>query len=78
MYAISKKNLWCIASLFEGWNETPVWSCLQGHLGQAFADDPDNPQSAQISIGDFCFLPVYPIQNSLETFPIPAKFLLLL
>lgn len=73
MYTISKKNLWCIASLFEGWNETPVWSCLQGHLGQAFADDPDNPQSAQISIGDFCFFAGIPNPELIRNIPDPSK-----
>ncbi len=44
-----------IAPFFSGWNETLIWSCLQGHMGHAVADDNDNPTAAQIVIGDFCF-----------------------
>lgn len=73
MHAISKKNLQRIAPLFEGWNETPVWSCLQGHLGQAFADDPDSPQSAQISIGDFCFFAGMPDPELIKNIPDPGS-----
>lgn len=44
-----------IAPLFSGWDETLIWSCLQGHMGQAWADDLENPLAAQIITGDFCF-----------------------
>ena len=44
-----------IAPFFSGWNETLIWSCLQGHMGYAVADDNDNPTAAQIVVGDFCF-----------------------
>lgn len=44
-----------IAPLFSGWNETLVWSVLQGHMGYALADDEENPTSAQLVLGDFCF-----------------------
>lgn len=44
------------APLFEGWEETPVWSCLDGIMGQAQADSPVRPRSGRILIGDFCFL----------------------
>jgi GNAT superfamily N-acetyltransferase len=44
-----------IAPLFSGWNETFIWSCLQGHMGYAVADDEDNPTAAQIVVGDICF-----------------------
>lgn len=44
-----------VAGLFEGWQETLIWSCLQDCMGRAYADDEENPQSAQIVVGDFCF-----------------------
>ncbi|WP_195268779.1 GNAT family N-acetyltransferase [Eubacterium sp. 1001713B170207_170306_E7] len=71
MYIISKKDRNRIAPLFEGWNETPVWSYLQGHLGQAFVDDPDSPRSAQILIGDFCFFAGIPNPELIENIPDP-------
>lgn len=45
-----------IAHFFEGWEETAVWSCLQGCMGKAFADDRENPKAAGIVVGDFCFV----------------------
>lgn len=42
--------------LFAGWDETPIWSCLQGCMGEAWADRIDRPQSARLLVGDFCFL----------------------
>ncbi len=45
-----------IAPLFDGWNETMIWSCLQGRHGRAWADNGNPPRSAQIIVGDFCVL----------------------
>lgn len=45
----------CLERLFEGWQETLIWSCLQGCMGRAYADSVSNPKSAQIVIADFCF-----------------------
>ncbi|GLB30707.1 acetyltransferase [Lacrimispora amygdalina] len=42
--------------LFSGWEETLIWSCLQNVMGRAFADREKDPCSAQLVIGDFCFL----------------------
>lgn len=52
---ISPEKMKNIAPLFEGWDETLIWSCLQGHMGRAWADDVDMPSAAQIITGDFCF-----------------------
>jgi GNAT superfamily N-acetyltransferase len=41
--------------LFTGWEETLIWSCLEHIMGRAFADREEDPQSAQLLIGDFCF-----------------------
>lgn len=50
---IIEKN--SIESLFKGWQETMIWSCLQGVMGRAFADHEHSPEAAQIVVGDFCF-----------------------
>lgn len=55
MVEISAEKMRKIAPLFESWEETMVWSCLQGHMGKAWADEEENPVSAQIFVGDFCF-----------------------
>lgn len=41
------------ASLFEGWEETLIWSCLQGVMGEVLVDNPENPQSALAKIGRY-------------------------
>ena len=41
--------------LFEGWEETLIWSCLQGVMGKIYADDPDHPTAVMAVIGDFTF-----------------------
>lgn len=55
MYRIKKDEMDKIASLFDSWIETPIWSCLQGYMGRAWADDSSKPVSAQIITGDLCF-----------------------
>lgn len=42
-------------SLFDGWQETMVWSCLQGAMGKMYADSLESPASAMVLLGDFAF-----------------------
>ncbi len=44
------------AHLFEGWQETMIWSCLQGVMGNIYADASEHPSGAMALLGDFCFL----------------------
>ena len=37
MHKLTKEELPAIAPLFEGVQETMVWSCLQGLMGEAYA-----------------------------------------
>lgn len=50
---LKKNELINIEHLFQDWDETLIWSCLQGCMGQAWTDN--NFQVAQIIIGDFFF-----------------------
>lgn len=43
------------AALFAGWEETTIWSCLQGIMGAVYADCQDHPASAMAILGDFAF-----------------------
>ncbi|MCM1121344.1 MAG: GNAT family N-acetyltransferase [Eubacterium sp.] len=43
------------AALFDGWEETIVWSCLQGVMGRIYATDINHPVSAMATLGDFAF-----------------------
>ena len=40
------------AHLFEGWQETMIWSCLQGVMGNIYADASEHPSGAMALLGD--------------------------
>ena len=44
-----------VAPLVKDWEETLIWSCLQGCMGQASTVDSPVPESVQILVGAFCF-----------------------
>ena len=43
------------AALFGDWKETMINSCLQGVMGDIYADCENQPKSAAAVLGDFCF-----------------------
>lgn len=49
--------------LFNGWQETIIWSCLQNVMGQVYADSTESPASAMALLGDFCFLAGKPMEE---------------
>lgn len=44
-----------VSSLFDNWEETLIWSCLQGIMGKIYADDLNSPTAAMAVLGDFSF-----------------------
>ncbi len=44
-----------VSSLFDKWEETLIWSCLQGIMGKIYADNLSTPTAAMAIIGDFTF-----------------------
>lgn len=44
-----------VKGLFENWEETLIWSCIQGVMGRIYADEKEHPKSAMAILGDFCF-----------------------
>ncbi len=80
MYRLKKEDMFRIAPFFDGWEETLLWSCLQGYMGNAWTDNIENPQSAQIVTGDFCFFAGKPdielVKNVPESFP--SKYILMI
>lgn len=44
-----------LVPMFEKMDSTILLSYLQGHMGTAWVDDPDNPTVAQITVGIFVF-----------------------
>lgn len=45
-----------IEHLFSPWQETCIWSALQGIMGNIYAEDTAQPDAAIVILGDFCFL----------------------
>ena len=44
-----------VAPLFAGWEESVIWSCLQGVMGDIYADDLEHPTCAMAILGDFAY-----------------------
>ena len=53
VYGITDTDI--VSSLFGSWEETLIWSCLQGIMGKIYADDLNTPSAAMAIIGDFTF-----------------------
>lgn len=49
------KNTHSVAPIFADWKETIIWSCLEGVMGEIYANGTENPKSAMAILGDFCF-----------------------
>lgn len=77
---LEKEDMYRISHLFDGWNETLIWSCLQGYMGNAWTDNIENPKSAQIITGDLCFFAGIPnselVKNIPHTFPSQEIFMI--
>ena len=48
-------NLSKASHLFDGWQETMIYSCLQGVMGHIYVTDLENPKSALAFVGCFAF-----------------------
>ena len=44
------------SALFAGWQDSVVWSALQGVMGKIYVDSLEKPESGVVMLGDFCFL----------------------
>lgn len=45
-----------VESLFSGWEETLIYSCLQKVMGKVYVTDQDSPKSAMAFVGCFAFV----------------------
>lgn len=45
-----------VSYIFNDWQETLIWSCLEGIMGTIYVNDIKNPVSAAAELGDFCFI----------------------
>ena len=78
--SLTKEDMYKLTPFFKGWNETLIWSCLQGYMGNAWVDDINNPQSAQIITGDFCFFAGIPNSELVKNIPgcFPSQCILMI
>lgn len=49
------KDIKEVEHLFQGWEETLIWSCLQGVMGEIYAEKREEPEAAMAILGDFAF-----------------------
>lgn len=61
VYEISSNKY--IEKLFDDWQETLIWSCLQGVMGHLYVTNQERPDCAMALIGDFCFFAGNPNQE---------------
>lgn len=66
VYFVPKEKRECLKPLVEGWDETMIWSCIQGCMGEVYADSINMPLSARFVIGDFCFFAGKPVRELVE------------
>lgn len=77
MQQIAEKDRESLSSLLAGWEETMLWSYLEGFHGKAWADAALHPASAQVLVGDFCFFAGRPEPELVWNIPSGTDFLLL-
>jgi hypothetical protein len=58
-----------VKKLFEGWQETLIYSCMQKTMGRIYVTDTDNPTSALAYVGCFGFVAGKPNRELLENKP---------
>lgn len=63
-------------ALFAGWEETMIYSCLEGRMGAVYADRERYPRCAAAVLGDFCFLAGQPSVQCLPKLPCPYPSIL--
>ena len=56
-------NTTSVQHLFSNWQETCIWSALQGIMGDIYAEDTENPNAAKVILGDFCFIAGEPCEE---------------
>ena len=61
-----------IAEIFNNWNETIIWSCLQGVMGEIYTNSPADDAAAAI-LGDFAFYAGKPSEKLIRFKPQSCK-----
>lgn len=73
IYCITGDKLTNLETLFAGWEETMIASCLQGIMGSVWADSVDHPTSVQLVVADFCLFAGEPLEELVRNRPAEHK-----
>lgn len=76
MVPVTGRDLEQLAPLVAGWEETMIWSVLQGCMGRAWADRATRPAACLLWVGDFCFFAGTPAEELVRFWPEKAGFLI--
>lgn len=74
LYELKNARTYAAASLFDGWEETIILSCLQGIMGKIYANDLNSPTAAMVVLGDFTFLAGTPDKELASCFGAEGNF----
>lgn len=58
-----------VEAIFDDWQESLIWSCLQNMMGSIYADSQEKPSSAMAILGDFCFFAGLPQEELVKYKP---------
>lgn len=58
-----------VEAIFEGWEETLIYSCLQKVMGKLYVTNPDNPESVSALTGCFLFFAGKPDRELVMNLP---------
>lgn len=56
IYQVNSELRRNLASFFESMTDTMILSCIQGHMGEAWVDNLENPTMIELIVGEFVFL----------------------
>lgn len=68
----TKKEFSEVARLFEGWEETMIYTCLEGRMGKVISDGNNPPRAALAEVGYFCFFAGEPDEELIRRASAPA------
>lgn len=78
MSIIQVKDTSKIKHLFEGWQETIIWSCLDGTMGAIYAEEKEHPEAAMALLGDFSFYTGRPTEELVKFKPVECEVSILI
>lgn len=73
MGIIQVKDTNQIKYLFDDWQETLIWSCLDGSMGAVYVEEKEHPEAAMALLGDFSFYAGKPSEELVKFKPLDCE-----